>query len=151
MGSKIEFVDSTQLYTAKYIRNARAVSVVWAIFSICYAVLVSVAFSTTEWIGSVDDHNDPNLSKIGLWSMCHRNTVNGEQTCVGSLDDFFISIPNIAFKIATICVAVSWLTAICTCGSMLLFCCCQSTTIFRMCGILQLVSGIILINHVNYT
>lgn len=46
MGTKIEYVDSTQLYATKYIRNSKAIAVLWAIFTICYAIIGIVAFVT---------------------------------------------------------------------------------------------------------
>lgn len=145
MGSKIEFVDSTQLYTTKYIRNSKAVSVLWAVFTICYTILVFVAFTTNEWLGTADNDNEPNPSKIGLWSMCHRNAINGDEQCIGNLDDFLISIPNIAFKVATICVGFSLFLALCICMSIVSFCFCTSTTVFRFCGTVQLMSAIALL------
>jgi len=53
MGTKIEYVDTTHLYASKYIRNSKAIGVLWAIFTICYAIIGIVAFVTpggfTNW------------------------------------------------------------------------------------------------------
>lgn len=46
MGTKIEYVDSNHLYATKYIRNSKAIAVLWAIFTICYAIISAVAFFT---------------------------------------------------------------------------------------------------------
>lgn len=46
MGTKIEYVDSTQIYATNYIRNSKAIAVLWAIFTICYAIISVVAFVT---------------------------------------------------------------------------------------------------------
>lgn len=46
MGTKIEYVDTTHLYASKYIRNSKAIGVLWAIFTICYAIIGIVAFVT---------------------------------------------------------------------------------------------------------
>jgi len=46
MGTKIEYVDSTHMYATNYIRNSKAIAVLWAIFTICYAIISIVAFVT---------------------------------------------------------------------------------------------------------
>lgn len=46
MGTKIEYVDSSHMYATNYIRNSKAIAVLWAIFSICYAIISVVAFVT---------------------------------------------------------------------------------------------------------
>ena len=51
MGSKVEYVESSQMYATNYVRNSRAIGVLWGIFTICYAIIGVVAFVTPEWIG----------------------------------------------------------------------------------------------------
>lgn len=46
MGTKIEYVDSTHMYATNYIRNSKAIAVLWVIFTICYAIIGVVAFIT---------------------------------------------------------------------------------------------------------
>lgn len=46
MGTKIEYVDSSHMYATNYIRNSKAIAVLWAIFTICYAIIGAVAFLT---------------------------------------------------------------------------------------------------------
>lgn len=46
MGTKIEYVDSNHLHATNYIRNSKAIAVLWAIFTICYAIISAVAFFT---------------------------------------------------------------------------------------------------------
>lgn len=46
MGTKIEYVDSTHLHATSYIRNSKAIAVLWVIFTICYAIISTVAFLT---------------------------------------------------------------------------------------------------------
>lgn len=47
MGTKvIEYVDASQLYATNYIRNSKAIAVLWAIFTICYSIIVVVSFVT---------------------------------------------------------------------------------------------------------
>lgn len=46
MGTKVEYVDSAHMYATNYIRNSKAIAVLWGIFSICYAIISAVAFVT---------------------------------------------------------------------------------------------------------
>lgn len=46
MGTKVEYVDSSHLYATNYIRNSKAIAVLWSIFTICYAIISIVAFVT---------------------------------------------------------------------------------------------------------
>lgn len=46
MGTKIEYVDTSHMYATNYIRNSKAIAVLWAIFTICYAIISAVAFLT---------------------------------------------------------------------------------------------------------
>lgn len=47
MGHKvIEYVDASHLYATNYIRNSKAIAVLWAIFTICYSIIVVVSFVT---------------------------------------------------------------------------------------------------------
>lgn len=47
MGHKvIEYVDASQIYATNYIRNSKAIAVLWAIFTICYSIIVVVSFVT---------------------------------------------------------------------------------------------------------
>lgn len=46
MGTKIEYVDTSHMHATNYIRNSKAIAVLWAIFTICYAIISAVAFLT---------------------------------------------------------------------------------------------------------
>ncbi|GBP98002.1 LHFPL tetraspan subfamily member 3 protein [Eumeta japonica] len=135
MGSKIEYVDSTHLYATNYVRNSKAIGVLWAIFTICYAIISVVAFVTPEWIGDLETEYP---RKFGLWQICRTDDVT--EDCKGRLDDF-MSIEGLIFKIATVFVGAAVGIALFTICAMLLFFFCQSTTVFHICGWLQLLSG----------
>jgi len=51
MGSKVEYVESSQMIATNFVRNSRAIGVLWGIFTICYAIIGVVAFVTPEWLG----------------------------------------------------------------------------------------------------
>ncbi|KAG6458434.1 hypothetical protein O3G_MSEX010851 [Manduca sexta] len=134
MGSKIEYVDSSHLYATNYVRNSKAIGVLWAIFTICYAIISVVAFVTPEWIGDLETEYP---RKFGLWQICRADEL---EDCKGRLDDF-LSINGFVFKIATVLVGAAVALALFTICAMLLFFFCQSTTVFHICGWLQLLSA----------
>lgn len=136
MGSKIEYIESSHIYATTYVRNSKGIGVLWAIFTICYAIISVVAFITPEWIGDIETENP---ARFGLWTSC-RTEENGEQ-CSGKIDDF-PSIPSTSFQIATIFVGVAVVFAILTLCAMILFFFCQSTNVFHICGWMQVISGL---------
>lgn len=134
MGSKIEYVDSSQIYATTYVRNSKAIGVLWAIFTICYAIIAVVSYVTPEWIGNVDGEHP---AKFGLWSTCHAE----DEQCVGKFQEFY-KMKNLHFLIANVSVAVAVVTALLTIFCMIFFFFCHSTTVYHVCGWLQLISGI---------
>ncbi|XP_067001640.1 LHFPL tetraspan subfamily member 3 protein [Anabrus simplex] len=139
MGSKVEYVESSHMYATNYVRNSKAIGVLWGIFTICYAIIGVVAFVTPEWIADTDYRG-----RFGLWSRCYYRAgseVNGD--CQGSLDDLQ-SIPSDAFRAATVFVGLSVILSLLTICSMLLFFFFQSTTVFYICGWIQVLSAICL-------
>jgi Lipoma HMGIC fusion partner-like protein len=42
---------SYQVYHTNYARNAKAIGVMWAIFTVCFAIINIVAFVQPQWIG----------------------------------------------------------------------------------------------------
>lgn len=139
--SKIEYVDSSQLYATNYVRNAKAVGVLWGIFTVCYAIIVGVAFITPEWIGDTTMSENP--ARFGLWSSCYfGNGVSyAAEDCQGKLDDL-PSIPNTAIRVAAILGAVSVCIAVVIVVLLLLFFFFQSTTVYHICGWLHVLSGL---------
>lgn len=136
MGSKIEYVESSHIYATTYVRNSKGIGVLWAIFTICYAIISVVAFITPEWIGDIEAENP---ARFGLWTVCQAEE-NGEQ-CQGRLDDF-PAISSTAFQAATVFVGVAVIFAILTLCAMVLFFFCQSTSVFHICGWMQIISGL---------
>ncbi|KAK9497545.1 hypothetical protein O3M35_004245 [Rhynocoris fuscipes] len=143
MGSKVEYVDSTHIYATNYVRNSKAIGVLWAIFTICYAIILVVAFVTPEWIGDIKNSEYP--ARFGVWKICFYGTEIGvSEECHGRLDDLK-SILNLPFRISTILFAISILIAILTILIMILFLFLTSTTVFKTCAWLQIISGICLV------
>lgn len=135
MGSRIAYVDSSQIYVTKYVRNSKAIGLLWAIFSICYAVVCVMCFVTPEWIGKLQGEVP---GKIGLWSSCGASE-SGEK-CDGKLHEFY-KLSNVSFLISTVCVGVACFTAVVTVFVMSCFLFCQATTVYHVSGWMQLISG----------
>ncbi|KAK0161632.1 hypothetical protein PV327_010085 [Microctonus hyperodae] len=139
MGSKIEYVESSHMYATNYIRNSKAIGVLWGIFTICYAIIGIVAFITPEWLADIE-HENP--GRFGLWSRC-RFPSNGDtrEECIGRLDDLS-TIANVPFKASTVLVGIAVIIAVLSICAMLLFFFCQSTTVFYVCGWMQVISAV---------
>lgn len=140
MGSKIEYVDSSQLYATNYVRNAKSVGVLWGIFTVCYAIIVVVAFITPEWIG--DTMTSENPARFGLWSSCYfgNGVSSAVEDCQGKLDELS-RITNTAIRVATIFGGIAVCIAIVVVVMLLLFFFFQSTTVYLICGWLNIISG----------
>ncbi|BES90166.1 Lipoma HMGIC fusion partner-like protein [Nesidiocoris tenuis] len=146
MGSKVEYVDSTHMYATNYVRNSKAIGVLWGIFSICYLIIIVVAFVTPEWMGDTSESEYP--ARFGLWKVCSYGTTLGHpEDCTGSLDDPS-SIPSLPFQVATALSAAAIVLAAITILAMLLFLLVTSTTVFKACAWLQIISGLCLIGSV---
>lgn len=140
MGSKVEYIDSTHIYATNYVRNSKAIGVLWGIFTICYAIIIIVAFVTPEWFGDTVHSEYP--ARFGIWKICYygNNNLGLLEDCQGTLDDIK-SIINLPFKISTILYSLSIIIAMITILIMLLFLFFTSTTIFKTCAWLQIISG----------
>jgi hypothetical protein len=139
MGSKVEYVESSHIYATNYARNSKAIGVLWGIFTICYAIIVVVAFVTPEWIGDTLESEYP--GRFGLWARCYfHSSSGGAEDCQGRLDDLS-TVPSPAFRAATVFVGLSVILALLAICSMLLFFFFQSTTVFHVCGWIQVSSG----------
>lgn len=93
MGTKIEYVDSSHMYATNYIRNSKAIAVLWGIFTICYAIIGVVAFVTPEWIGDVDSEN---AGRFGLFQACQKDELT--EICHGKLWNI-LSMESIAHQV----------------------------------------------------
>lgn len=139
MGTKIEYVDTSQLYATKYIRNSKAIAVLWAIFTICYAIIGIVAFVTPEWVGDPDNES---AGRLGLWQVCQREEIFNN--CQRRWEDI-IAVPAFSFQLATIFMAVSVVTALLTICFLVFMIFMKSTRVFHICGWMQILSAICMI------
>lgn len=116
MTKVIEYVEASQLYATNYIRNSKAISVLWAIFTICYSIICVVSFVTPgndsikcdaseiitnyfpkkciDWIGDTESETG---GRIGLWKICERNEMS--DVCIGKLEDV-LEMPTMSSQVS---------------------------------------------------
>lgn len=130
--------EAAKIYHTNYVRNSRAIGVMWAVFTICFAIITVVVFIQPFWIG--DSVNTPQAGYFGLFHYCIGNALTSELTCKGSVLDF-ASIPSPAFKTAMFFVGTSMLLIVGTIVCFSLFFFCNAGNVFKICAWMQLASG----------
>ena len=130
--------ETAKIYYFRYMREYRAVAVLWGLLSIIWCILNLVAFIQPQWIG--DTLESPGFGYIGVYAYCHPNDVKSRYVCSGTFVDF-ATILNVPFRATTFFVGMSALFMLITVAALLLFFCCKNTAVFIFCGILQLISG----------
>ena len=63
-----QLTETSRVYYTNYVRNSRAVGVMWGIFTICFAIFNIVVFLQPQWIGDTDD--SPGAGYFGLYEYC---------------------------------------------------------------------------------
>ncbi|OPJ88840.1 tetraspan membrane protein of hair cell stereocilia [Patagioenas fasciata monilis] len=130
--------EAARIYHTNYVRNARAMGVLWALFTLCFSILMVVTFIQPYWIG--DSIDTPQAGYFGLFSYCIGNVLTGELICKGSPLDFG-TIPSSAFKTAMFFIGISTFLII---GSILcfsLFFFCNAATVYKVCAWMQLAAA----------
>ncbi|GAB6026162.1 hypothetical protein CHUAL_012363 [Chamberlinius hualienensis] len=140
--SKYDYSDTAQLFATSYVRNSKAIGVLWGIFTLCFAIIDVVAFVQPHWIG--DTVASRGSGHFGLWRYCYMVQDSNEVLCVGRLDDFN-TIPSSAFRVATVFVGLSVVFVLLGICCLLLFFFFQASTVFHICGWTQLLSAICLV------
>ncbi|KAK7872680.1 hypothetical protein R5R35_002672 [Gryllus longicercus] len=144
MGSKVEYVESSHMYATNYVRNSKAIGVLWGVFSICYAIIVAVAFATPEWLGDPAAVASDHSARFGLFARCYYRTgAEGGPDCQGGLDEL-TSLPTVAWQLAAVLVALAALFALLAVAAMLLFFFLPATAVFRSAAWIQLFSALTL-------
>lgn len=130
--------EAAKIYHTNYVRNSRAIGVMWAVFTICLAIIAVVVFIQPFWIG--DSVNTPQAGYFGLFHYCIGNALTSELTCKGSILDF-ASIPSPAFRTAMFFVGSSMLLVVGTMVCFSLFFFCNTGSVYKICAWMQLASG----------
>jgi len=107
-GALVAYEPSPELqylhYQANYLRNSRAIGVLWAVFTMCYAIINAVVFVQPQWLG--DTETSKGTGYFGLWKSCRLLQDGQDLICEGRLDDFG-TIATPAFRAATVFVGLS--------------------------------------------
>ncbi|XP_072796923.1 LHFPL tetraspan subfamily member 4 protein isoform X2 [Vicugna pacos] len=131
--------EASKLYHEHYMRNSRAIGVLWAIFTICFAIINVVVFIQPYWVG--DSVSTPKPGYFGLFHYCVGSGLAGrELTCRGSFTDFS-TIPSGAFKAAAFFVLLSMVLILgcITCFALFFFC--NTATVYKICAWMQLLAA----------
>lgn len=130
--------EAAKIYHTNYVRNSRAMGVLWTAFTITFAVITVVVFIQPYWIG--DSVNTPQAGYFGLFHYCIGNALTSELTCKGSALDFG-SIPSGAFKTAMFFVGISTLLVVASIVCFSLFFFCNAGSVYKICAWMQLASS----------
>ncbi|ERE86984.1 lipoma HMGIC fusion partner-like 3 protein [Cricetulus griseus] len=130
--------EAAKLYHTNYVRNSRAIGVLWAIFTICFAIVNVVCFIQPYWIG--DGVDTPQAGYFGLFHYCIGNGFSRELTCRGSFTDFS-TLPSGAFKAASFFIGLSMMLIIACIICFTLFFFCNTATVYKICAWMQLTSA----------
>ncbi|XP_006882237.1 PREDICTED: tetraspan membrane protein of hair cell stereocilia [Elephantulus edwardii] len=130
--------EAAKIYHTNYVRNSRAIGVMWGTLTICFSVLVMALFIQPYWIG--DSVNTPQAGYFGLFSYCVGNVLSSELICKGGPLDFS-SIPSRAFKTAMFFVALAMFLIIGSIICFSLFFVCNTATVYKICAWMQLAAA----------
>ncbi|KAG0712134.1 LHFPL tetraspan subfamily member 4 protein [Chionoecetes opilio] len=152
-----QYADQGHIYTTNYVRNSKAIGVLWAVFTICFAIINIVVFVQPQWIGDTQDSKGTGY--FGLWQWCAGGGVGGgvggsssgrvsgvelagrTLECRGQLDQFS-TLLNTPSRVATVLVGLSVVLTLLTICAMLLFFFLRSSTVFHLAGSMQLLAAL---------
>ena len=129
--------ELTKIHHTNYVRNSRAITVAWFIFSVCYTILNIVAFLQPFWFG--DTVESPGVGYFGLYKWCEKSSFQ-DYTCRGDFLDFN-TIQNNLFRATSFLVGGAALLFIISIVLMGLFLFLKARIVLRICGTLQLIAG----------
>ncbi|XP_014770037.1 LHFPL tetraspan subfamily member 3 protein [Octopus bimaculoides] len=133
------YSDITRVYHTNYVRNSRAIAVLWGIFTICFTLLNIVVFIQPQWFG--DTMNSPDIGFFGLYEYCERTAGSTDFQCIGEFTNME-SILNASFKAAGFFVGFSALLFIICVLCLLLFFFLNTATVLKICGWIQTLSAV---------
>ncbi|GFO44441.1 hypothetical protein PoB_007094600 [Plakobranchus ocellatus] len=131
--------ETAKVYHFRYMREYRAVAVLWALLTIIWCILNVVAFVQPQWIGDTED--SPGFGHLGVYEYCYPDNARRRYVCSGDFTDFD-KILNGKFKAATFFCGVSALLMLICVAALLLFFCFKKTVVFVFCGIIEVICAI---------
>jgi hypothetical protein len=135
--------EVVQIYYFRYVREYRAVAVVWAILTIIWCILNVVCFVQPQWIG--DTEESPGYGHLGVYAHCFPAPPNyNRYACNGTFGNFDEILTD-AFRATTFFCGVAALIMLICVAALMLFFCFKKTAVFIFCGILELVVAVFMI------
>lgn len=142
MERELEYnTELTKIKHTNYVRNTRAIVVLWAIFVVIYLVLNIVVFLQPQWIGDTGDSAVAGF--FGLWEYCQESGPGLGYTCDGDFLDWN-SMLNDSFKATSMMVGISCILFLISIGCFVLFCLLNTATVLRVCAWFQVIAGILM-------
>ncbi|XP_077936974.1 LHFPL tetraspan subfamily member 3 protein isoform X3 [Gasterosteus aculeatus] len=133
----------SRLYQTEFVRSARAVGVLWAVCSLCLAIIQVVVLVQPSWVGTRETQHlggagpVPASGTLGLFEVCVESDWP-VLDCRGGLSSLS---PLPSFQSVAMLVGVSvwavWTSVLCLC----LFRFCSGATVYKICAWLQLTAG----------
>ncbi|XP_075929587.1 LHFPL tetraspan subfamily member 3 protein-like [Petromyzon marinus] len=135
--------EAAQIYHTNYVRNSRAIGVLWAIFTICFAIINVVVFVQPYWVG--DGAETPRAGYFGLFHLCVSGGVSKvDLKCRGSFADFS-TIPSSAMRAASFFVGASMVLTVTCIVCFALFFFCNTATVYKICAWMQLTAAVCMV------
>ncbi|XP_028296887.1 LHFPL tetraspan subfamily member 3 protein-like isoform X1 [Gouania willdenowi] len=127
--------DLSRLYQTEFVRSARAVGVLWAVCTLCFAVIQVVILVQPAWIGTSDSPQPGGT--LGLFQVCLDSGWPVPE-CRGGLSSLS-PLPSFQSVAVLVCVSLwaVWTSVVCLC----LFRFCSAATVYKICAWLQLSAG----------
>uniref|UniRef100_A0A8C1VZ60 LHFPL tetraspan subfamily member 4b n=1 Tax=Cyprinus carpio TaxID=7962 RepID=A0A8C1VZ60_CYPCA len=131
-----------RLYQTEFIRSARAVGMLWAICTLCFAIIEVVILIQPSWVGTRELHYRgggpaPPTGTLGLFEVCMEMDWPVPE-CRGSLRTL---TPLSAFQSPAVLVCMSLTMVWASVGCLCLFRFCNAATVYKICAWLQLTAG----------
>ncbi|KAL3853202.1 hypothetical protein ACJMK2_016761 [Sinanodonta woodiana] len=131
--------DTVHLYHFRYMREYRAISVLWGLLSIIWCVMNIVVFVQPQWIG--DTPQSPGYGHHGVYKYCYPDNARESYQCSGSWVDFN-SLLNDSYRACSFFVGVAALLMLIVVAALLLFFCLKKRFVFTVCGILEIITAV---------
>ncbi|BFZ09017.1 hypothetical protein BsWGS_12056 [Bradybaena similaris] len=131
-----------KIYYFRYMREYRAVAVLWGLLTIVWCILNIVCFIQPQWIG--DTEESIGYGHAGVYAHCFPEPPRFQRyVCNGTFGDFD-EILNDPFRASTFFCGVAALLMLICVAALLLFFCFKKTAVFVFGGILELITAVFL-------
>lgn len=134
--------EVARLYQTEFIRSARAVGVLWAVCTLCFAIIEVVVLVQPSWVGTRELHyqsgtKPPTSGTLGLFEVCLESDWPVPE-CRGSLGTL-TPLPSFQSPAVLVCMSLTMVWA--SVGCLCLFRFCNAATVYKICAWLQLTAG----------